>query len=297
MGKAKGLLGKYGASYFLLSFWLILFLVFTVIPIAISVVMSFTDFDMVRLPRFVGLQNYTTLFLDDDIFIKSLGNTLFYALVTGPAGYLLSFLVAWLLSETSRGVRAVLMLIFYAPTLAGNVYMVWTYIFSGDSYGMLNSLLLRLGLIADPIQWLNDPAYNSIVVIVVILWMSMGAGFLSFVAGFQQLNVSLFEAGAIDGVRNRWQELWHITLPAMKPQMMFGAVMSITTSFNVGDIITGLFGFPSANYTLHTMMHHLQDYGNVRFELGYSSAIATILFAIMVGSNLIIQKLLAKVGG
>ena len=126
MGKAKGLLGKYGASYFLLSFWLILFLVFTVIPIAISVVMSFTDFDMVRLPRFVGLQNYTTLFLDDDIFIKSLGNTLFYALVTGPAGYLLSFLVAWLLSETSRGVRAVLMLIFYAPTLAGNVYMVWT---------------------------------------------------------------------------------------------------------------------------------------------------------------------------
>ena len=290
MGKAKGFLGKYGASYFLLSFWLILFLVFTVIPIAISVVMSFTDFDMVRLPRFVGLQNYTTLFLDDDIFIKSLGNTLFYALVTGPAGYLLSFLVAWLLSETSRGVRAVLMLIFYAPTLAGNVYMVWTYIFSGDSYGMLNSLLLRLGLIADPIQWLNDPAYNSIVVIVVILWMSMGAGFLSFVAGFQQLNVSLFEAGAIDGVRNRWQELWHITLPQMVPQLLIGAVLSISSAFAVGYQNALLTGNPSTDYSTHTVLLHMTDYGYTRFEMGYACAVAVVLFVLMVGTWRVINR-------
>ena len=290
MGKAKGFLGKYGASYFLLSFWLILFLVFTVIPIAISVVMSFTDFDMVRLPRFVGLQNYTTLFLDDDIFIKSLGNTLFYALVTGPAGYLLSFLVAWLLSETSRGVRAVLMLIFYAPTLAGNVYMVWTYIFSGDSYGMLNSLLLRLGLIADPIQWLNDPAYNSIVVIVVILWMSMGAAFLSFVAGFQQLNVSLFEAGAIDGVRNRWQELWHITLPQMVPQLLIGAVLSISSAFAVGYQNALLTGNPSTDYSTHTVLLHMTDYGYTRFEMGYACAVAVVLFVLMVGTWLVINR-------
>lgn len=290
MGKAKGFLGKYGASYFLLSFWLILFLVFTVIPIAISVVMSFTDFDMVRLPRFVGLQNYTTLFLDDDIFIKSLGNTLFYALVTGPAGYLLSFLVAWLLSETSRGVRAVLMLIFYAPTLAGNVYMVWTYIFSGDSYGMLNSLLLRLGLIADPIQWLNDPAYNSIVVIVIILWMSMGAGFLSFVAGFQQLNVSLFEAGAIDGVRNRWQELWHITLPQMVPQLLIGAVLSISSAFAVGYQNALLTGNPSTDYSTHTVLLHMTDYGYTRFEMGYACAVAVVLFVLMVGTWLVINR-------
>ena len=188
------------------------------------------------------------------------------------------------------------MLIFYAPTLAGNVYMVWTYIFSGDSYGMLNSLLLRLGLIADPIQWLNDPAYNSIVVIVVILWMSMGAGFLSFVAGFQQLNVSLFEAGAIDGVRNRWQELWYITLPMIKPQMMFSAVMSITSAFNVGTLITALCGYPTVDYAAHTIMNHLTDYGTIRFEMGYASAIATLLFLMMVGANLLAQRLIAKVG-
>ena len=290
MGKAKGLLGKYGASYFLLSFWLILFLVFTVIPIAISVVMSLTKWNLMGDPQFVGLQNYTTLFLDDDIFIKSLGNTLFYALVTGPAGYLLSFLVAWLLSETSRGVRAVLMLIFYAPTLAGNVYMVWTYIFSGDSYGMLNSLLLRLGLIADPIQWLNDPAYNSIVVIVVILWMSMGAGFLSFVAGFQQLNVSLFEAGAIDGVRNRWQELWHITLPQMVPQLLIGAVLSISSAFAVGYQNALLTGNPSTDYSTHTVLLHMTDYGYTRFEMGYACAVAVVLFVLMVGTWLVINR-------
>lgn len=290
MGKTKGFFSKYGASYFLLSFWLILFLVFTVIPIAVSVVMSFTDFDMVRMPRFVGLQNYTTLFLDDDIFIKSLGNTLFYALVTGPAGYLLSFLVAWLLNETSRWVRSVLMLIFYAPTLAGNVYMVWTYIFSGDSYGLLNSLLMRLGLLSDPIQWLTDPAYNSIVVIVVILWMSMGAGFLSFVAGFQQLNTSLFEAGAIDGVRNRWQELWHITLPQMVPQLLIGAVLSISSSFAVGNQNALLTGNPSTDYSTHTVLLHMTDYGYTRFEMGYACSVAVVLFIIMVGSWLIINR-------
>lgn len=289
MSKIKGFFSKYGASYFLLSFWLILFLVFTVIPILASVVMSFTDFDMVRMPQFVGLQNYTTLFLDDDVFVKSLGNTLFYALVTGPIGYLLSFVVAWLINETSRWVRSVLMLIFYAPTLAGNVYMVWTYIFSGDSYGLLNSILLRIGFIADPIQWLNDPSYNSIVVIVVILWMSMGAGFLSFVAGFQQLNTALFEAGAIDGVRNRWQELWHITLPQMVPQLLIGAVLSISSSFAVGYQNAQLTGNPSTDYSTHTVLLHMTDYGYTRFEMGYACAVAVVLFVIMVGTWLIIN--------
>ena len=198
--------------------------------------------------------------------------------------------MAWLLSETSRGVRAVLMLIFYAPTLAGNVYMVWTYIFSGDSYGMLNSLLLRLGLIADPIQWLNDPAYNSIVVIVVILWMSMGAGFLSFVAGFQQLNVSLFEAGAIDGVRNRWQELWHITLPQMVPQLLIGAVLSISSAFAVGYQNALLTGNPSTDYSTHTVLLHMTDYGYTRFEMGYACAVAVVLFVLMVGTWLVINR-------
>lgn len=288
----SGFWGRYGASYFLLGWWLILFLVFTVIPIIAAVILSFTDFDMVNIPKFVGISNYITLFLDDEIFIKSLSNTLFYAVVTGPLGYIMSFVVAWMISETGRTTRSILTLVFYAPSLAGNVYMIWMYIFSGDSYGILNSVLMRLGLLTAPQQWLTDPAYNSYVVIIVVLWMSMGAGFLSFVAGFQQLNKELFEAGAIDGIRNRWQELWHITLPQMVPQLLIGAVLTISSSFAIGAQNAQLTGNPSTDYSTHTLLLHMSDYGYARFEMGYASTIAVVLFAIMVTTWAVINRAL-----
>lgn len=281
---------KYGASYFLLSFWLVLFLFFTVIPIVASVLLSFTDFDMVNALKPVGVDNYIRLLLDDDIFIKALGNTLFYALLTGPAGYLLSFIVAWLINETGRNMRAALTLIFYAPALAGNVFMAWQYIFSGDAYGILNSLLMRFGFIAEAIQWQNDPQYNSIVVVTVILWMSMGAGFLSFVAGFKQLNTSLYEAAAMDGLRNRWQELWYITLPQMVPQLLIGAVLTISTSFAVGYQNSVLTGNPSTDYSTHTVVLHMSDYGYTRLEMGYACTVAVVLFVIMIATWTLINR-------
>ena len=281
---------KYGASYFFLSFWLVLFLFFTVIPIVASVLLSFTDFDMVNALKPVGVDNYIRLLLDDDIFIKALGNTLFYALLTGPAGYLLSFIVAWLINETGRNMRAALTLIFYAPALAGNVFMAWQYIFSGDAYGILNSLLMRFGFIAEAIQWQNDPQYNSIVVITVILWMSMGAGFLSFVAGFKQLNTSLYEAAAMDGLRNRWQELWYITLPQMVPQLLIGAVLTISTSFAVGYQNSVLTGNPSTDYSTHTVVLHMSDYGYTRLEMGYACTVAVVLFVIMIATWTLISR-------
>ena len=281
---------KYGASYFLLSFWLVLFLFFTVIPIVASVLLSFTDFDMVNALKPVGVDNYIRLLLDDDIFIKALGNTLFYALLTGPAGYLLSFIVAWLINETGRNMRAALTLIFDAPALAGNVFMAWQYIFSGDAYGILNSLLMRFGFIAEAIQWQNDPQYNSIVVITVILWMSMGAGFLSFVAGFKQLNTSLYEAAAMDGLRNQWQELWYITLPQMVPQLLIGAVLTISTSFAVGYQNSVLTGNPSTDYSTHTVVLHMSDYGYTRLEMGYACTVAVVLFVIMIATWTLINR-------
>lgn len=281
---------KYGASYFLLSFWLVLFLFFTVIPIVASVLLSFTDFDMVNALKPVGVDNYIRLLLDDDIFIKALGNTLFYALLTGPAGYLLSFIVAWLINETGRNMRAALTLIFYAPALAGNVFMAWQYIFSGDAYGILNSLLMRFGFIAEAIQWQNDPQYNSIVVITVILWMSMGAGFLSFVAGFKQLNTSLYEAAAMDGLHNRWQELWYITLPQMVPQLLIGAVLTISTSFAVGYQNSVLTGNPSTDYSTHTVVLRMSDYGYTRLEMGYACTVAVVLFVIMIATWTLINR-------
>ncbi|HIZ20499.1 MAG TPA: sugar ABC transporter permease [Firmicutes bacterium] len=283
-------------SYAFMAPWLLAFLIFTLIPIAASVGLSFTSFNMGPRISWVGLGNYLRLLLDDDVFLIALRNTLLYAIVTGPLGYVLSFLIAWLINDLGRNLRSALTLLFYAPSLASNIYVIWTFIFSGDSYGLLNSWLIRLGLIRETVNWLNDPAYNSIVVIIVILWMSMGAGFLAFVAGLQQLNPTLCEAGAIDGIRNRWQELWYITIPQMLPQLLFGAVMSISGAFAVGYQNAALTGMPSTDYSTHTLLLHMIDYGYTRFEIGYASAVATVLFAIMIATWAVVQRAFAKRG-
>lgn len=287
---------RYGEDYLFILPYIALFLLFTVVPVLISVFFSFTYYDVLHAPQFVGLKNYVQLIVDDRLFLEALKNTLILAVVTGPAGFFLSLLLAWLVNEFGNRMRAVLTLLFYAPVLSGGAYMIWQIIYSGDSYGYLNGILMQFGFIDSPIQWLTDEKYMMIAAIVVILWMSFGSGFLSFVAGFKNIDPHLYEAAAVDGVSNRYQELWYITLPSMKPQLMFGAVMSITGAFGMGDIITALFGFPSTNYALHTLVHHMQDYGNIRFEMGYSSAVAVLLFFIMVGSNQLVQRLLRNVG-
>ena len=276
--------------------YLLLFSAFTVIPVLISFGLSFTYFNVLEPPRFIGMSNYVQLLLDDEIFVLALKNTLILSLITGPVGFFLCFGLAWMINEFGPRTRAVLTLLFYAPVISGGAYMIWQIIFSGDAYGYLNGILLDLGIVYTPIQWLTDSSYMMPAAITVILWMSFGAGFLSFVAGFKNIDMHLYEAAAVDGIRDRWQELWYITLPNMKPQLMFGAVMSITGSFGVGDVITGVFGYPSTNYALHTLVHHLQDYGSIRFEMGYACAIAVVLFFLMIGANQIVQRLLRRVG-
>ena len=276
--------------YSMLLPFAVLFLIFGLVPVLAAAVLSFTDFDMVQTPRFVGLDNFIQLFLHDSVFPITVRNTLVFALVTGPLGYVLSFIVAWFINNFNPKLRALLTLIYYSPTLAGNVYFIWTFIFSGDSYGLANSLLMRLGVITEPLQWLTDTRYNMGVIILVILWLSMGAGFLSFVAGFQSLNPEYYEAGAIDGIRNRYQELWYITLPQMGPQLLFGAVMSISSSFAVGYQTMALVGLPSTDYEADTVLTHMLDYGTVRYEMGYACAIALFLFAAMLITWFVINK-------
>ncbi|MGN0493470.1 MAG: carbohydrate ABC transporter permease [Acutalibacteraceae bacterium] len=278
--------------YLMLLPFMLLFFMFTILPVLSSVVLSFTSFDMFHMPRFAGADNYIRMFLEDDIFIKALKNTLLFAVITGPVGYILSFVVAWLINELPRSVRSFITLIMYAPSLAGNVFYIWTFIFAGDSKGLINTVLIQSGIISDPIKWLTDTRYSFGVVLVVVIWMSLGAGFLSFVAGFQSLDRSYFEAAAIDGVRNRFQEMYYITFPQMAPQLLFGAVMSISQAFAVGNQCTALTGFPSTNYSTHTLLLHMLDYGKTRFEMGYASAIAVVLFLIMMLSWLGINKLL-----
>ncbi len=272
----------------------ILFFVFTILPILSSVVLSFTYFNMLELPKFIGFENYVRMFFDDDVFLIALRNSMVFAFITGPIGYILSFTVAWFINEFGRRTRSVLTLIFYFPALAGNVYFVWLYLFGSDTYSFVNSQLIKLGILQDPIYWLTNPKYMFGVVIIVIIWMSMGAGFLSFVAGFQSLDKSLFEAAAIDGVRNRFAELWYVTLPQMIPQLLFGAVMTISASFAVGYECMNLTGFPSTDYATHTLVLHILDFGSVRFEMGYASAVAVFLFCMMLLMWYIVNNRLKK---
>ncbi len=295
-GSLRYQLSKNKISYVMLAPYFILFFFFTILPVLMSIVFSFTDFNVLEMPEFVGWKNYIRLLLEDDIFMVSLKNTLLFAVITGPISYILCLLFAWIINEFKGKLRAFLTLIFYAPSISGNAYVVWNLILTGDRYGYLNGLLLKYEFINEAILWMKTEKYVLPVLIVVQLWLSLGTGFLAFIAGLQTVDKSLYEAAAIDGVKNRWQELWFVTLPAMKPQLMFGAVMQITQSFAVADISINLAGNPSVNYAGATVVTHLLDYGSTRFEMGYASAIATILFLLMVGTNKLVQRMLRRVG-
>ena len=280
----------------MLAPFFLLFIIFTVLPVFLSMFLSLTDFNMLEMPRIVWASNFTRLFLEDDIFLLACQNTLIFAAITGPVSYLLSLLIAWFINELPPKIRAVVTLVFYAPSISGQVYLIWKTLFSSDSYGWVNATLIDLGIISEPILWFENAEYVMPLCIVVALWTSLGTAFLSFIAGFQTIDRSMYEAAAVDGIKNRWQELWYITLPTMRPQLMFGAVLAITNSFGFGAVVDALCGFPSVDYAAHTIMHHLGDYGGARYEIGYASAIAVILFIIMFSSNIIIKKALSKVG-
>ncbi len=287
MKKNKGVYGLI-APYF------VLFFIFMIVPVCISLPMGFTNFNMAEFPRWVGLSNFYSLFLEDEVFLKAIENTLVFAVVTGPLSYFLCFILAWLINELPGPLKTIFTFVFYAPTLAGNIYTTWQLIFSGDTYGIANAYLIDLGITNGAIQWLTDANYIMGVLIVVQLWMALGAGFLAIRAGLQGIPRDRYEAGAIEGIKNRGQELIYVTIPAMGPQLMFAAVMQITSSFTAGDIGRMLTAFPTTDYAGHTIMTHAFDYGSIRYEMGYSSAICFILFAVMLIANWAIKKLLGK---
>ncbi len=282
--------------YLFLAPFAIIFFMFSILPVISSIFLSFTYYNVLEAPRFLGITNYVNLILQDDVFLIGVKNTFMIAIITGPLGYLMSFLFAWLINELPRWVRTIAVIIFYAPSIAGNVFVIFSIFFRGDAYGYVNAFLMNVGLIDAPVLWLINPKYMLPICMIVILWMSLGTGFLSFVAGLQGVDRAQYEAGYMDGIKNRWQELWFITLPNMKPMLMFGAVMAITSSFGVADVTMTLCGFPSTDYAARTVVTHLIDYGSTRFEMGYASAIATLLFLIMILCNKAIQGILRRVG-
>ena len=283
-------------SYIMLAPFFVFFVIFLVLPILSSIVFSFTNFDKINAPSFAGLGNYLRMFIDDDVFPVVFKNTMLFAILCGPAGFLLSFVLAWFINEFSPLVRTLLSFMFYAPALVGNAHFIWTVAFSSDSYGYINSALLSLGLITEPVTWRSTAAYIKPIIIAVQLWSSMGVSFLSNISGLQNVNQELYEAGSIDGIRNRWQELWYITLPTMKHMLLFSAVMQISSAFSISAIAIELAGFPSVSYAADTIVSHMQDLGTVRYELGYASAVSVVLFLMMILFRLIVGKLLNMTG-
>lgn len=283
-------------GYVMVAPFLIMFMAFTILPVFVSILLSFTNFNMLEMPEICFFDNYIRLFLEDDLFLTAFQNTMIFAITTGPLSYILSFLLAWFINELSPKIRALVTFIFYGPSISGSAYLVWKLIFQGDIYGLANGVLMKLGMITKPIVFFENTTYIVPLCIVVSIWTSLGTAFLSFIAGLQGVDKSLYEAGAVDGIKNRWQELWYITLPSMKSILMFGAVLAITGAFNFGGIVNNLCGNPSTDYVAWTLQHHMADYLNNRYEVGYASCISVFLFLLMFGSNILIKNALGKVG-
>lgn len=272
---------KEASAYGFISGYALMFLIFIAIPVAVAILLSFTFFDTIQPPRFLALKNYITLLTQDDIFMRYvLPNTIQFAVIVGPGGYLLAFILAWMLAQLPKVPRTIFALILYSPSMTAGVAMtvVWQALFSGDQTGYLNSLLLSLNLIQEPIQWLQSPQYLMPIMIIVTLWSSMGVGFLAMLAGILEINPELYEAGSIDGIRNRFQEIIYITIPSMKPQMLFGAVMAIVATFQAGAIGVTLSGSnPTPQYAGQLIVNHIEDYGFLRYEMGYAAAVSVVL--------------------
>lgn len=285
-----------------ISFYLFLipfmgtFFVFNILPVLSSMILSLFDYDMISNPIFIGFENYIRMFANDDVFTKVIGTTFKFAIIAGPVSYMLAFLLAWMINEFPKAVRVFLTFVFYVPSLVGNAIYIWQVMFSGDSYAYINNFLISFGFITEPIQWFQNENYNFTIILIIQLWMSMGTSFLANIAGLQNVNIELYEAGAIDGIRTRWHELWYITLPSMKSILLFSAVMQIQAVFSASSLMQSLAGYPSVNNSVDTLVSYITDIGTVRYEMGYASALSVFLFIVILIVRYLIGGLLNLVG-
>lgn len=282
-------------SYLFLAPFLLCFTLFIVIPVCMAMLLSVTHFNVIEFPKWAGWDNYRILLTQDEVFYKhAIPNTFIYALICGPGGYLLSFMLAWLVSQLPKRLKNGFTLILYSPSMTMGVAMgvVWMIIFSGDRLGYLNSLLLELGVIDQPKLWTKDVDWLMPIMIMITLWSSMGVGFLAMLAGISNVNKELYEAGRIDGIKSRLQEIWYITVPGIKPQMLFAAVMTIVGTLKSGGLGAQLSEMnPTPQYAGHLILNHVDDYGFIRYEMGYAAAISVVLLILMFAVNRFFTKL------
>lgn len=289
------------SSAVLLTPYVLCFSVFILIPVIVAIILSLTYFNTVQFPSFIGIRNYIALLTQDAVFMqKVIPNTITFSLIVGPGGYVLSFFLAWVLSQIQHGARTFFALVLYAPSMVGSVFItvVWRTIFSGDATGYANAMLLSLGVADTPLQWLQSPDYIMPIMIIVALWSSMGVGFLAMVAGILNINEELYEAAYIDGMKTRFQEIFYVTIPSMRPQMLFGAVMAIVSTFTSGTIGVALTGTnPTPQYAGQLVVNHMEDFAFLRYEMGYASAVSVVLLLMVLAFSRTAYKLFADKEG
>ena len=271
--------------WFFIAPYFLMFTVFIVLSVVAAFALSFTHFNTIEAPTFAGLQNYVDLFTSDQTFMQQVvPNTIRFALIVGPGGYILAFFLAWSLAQLPHKLRTILAIIIYSPSMTMGVAMVvvWGAFFSGDQAGYLNHMLLSLNLINEPIQWVHSPEHLMNIMIIVSLWSSMGVGFLAMLAGILNIDQTVFEAAYVDGLQNKFQEIFYITIPMMKPQMLFGAVMAIVSTFQAGMIGVQLSGQnPTPQNAGQLIVNHIEDFGFLRFEMGYAAAVSVMLLVLV----------------
>jgi multiple sugar transport system permease protein len=271
---------RFRHSYLMLTPFFIGFFLFTILPVAAAMALSLTYYDILQPPTWIGLDNFKTMFLYDNVFIVAVKNTLIYGLVTGPIGLLLSFFFAWIINRVRVTWRVPLTLALYAPSLQSGITigLIAGYFLSTDQYGLFNYLLMHWGIIHKPIAWLNDPKLIMPTLIGIQLWMSMGTGFLIFLSGLQTIKPELYEAARVDGVRNAWQELFYITIPQMKPFLLMNGILAVVGSFSGSGLTNLAGGVNSPDYAALVISDYATDYASTRFMMGYAAALAVLMF-------------------
>lgn len=270
--------------------------VFVFLPIIASLFLSFTQYNVLQPPKWVGLNNYYRLIFEDPLFWIAVRNTVLYVAGTVPVCVMISLLLAvWVDSVKIRFMKYLFRTVYFLPTITAIVAIsvVWKWLYAGGTYGLINFVLMKLGI--PPVDWLTNPHTTLPAIMVMSIWGGVGYNFIIFLAGLQGIPRTIYEAAEIDGASG-FRNFWHITLPLLRPAIVFVVLMSVIGSFQVFDQVYILTqGTEYVGGVLHsalTIVTYLYERGFERFEMGYASAIAYMLFFLVFALTLFNLKFL-----
>lgn len=282
-------------SYLFIAPAIILFSVFVLIPVIASFFLSFTKYNTLSAPRWVGLDNYYQILFQDPRFWKALCNTTIYVVGVVPVGICVSLLLAVAIDRKIK-FKNFYKSIFFMPVVTSivAVSVIWKWLFAGEKYGLINHWLMKMGI--NPVDWLMSPTWTLPAIMIMSIWAGLGYNMILLLAGLQTIPRTFYETADIDGATG-WYKFWHITLPLLRPTLLFVVIMSMINSFQLFEQVyimtsgTGE-GVGGVLDSALSLVAYLYERGFQRFEMGYASAIAYILFAIIFVTTLVNTKVI-----